>query len=74
MAEADSEPEVEVVSEPASPGKRDQGPVKKPATRPAIPAAMQINNWVGTATFDGTAEAAFSLSNGTDTYAASLIP
>ncbi len=38
------------------------------------PAAMQINNWVGTATFDGTAEAAFSLSNGTDTYAASLIP
>ena len=39
-AMAEAEPEVEVVSEPASPGKRDQGPVKKPATRPAIPAQV----------------------------------
>ena len=39
-AKAEAEPEVEVVSEPASPGKRDQGPVKKPAIRPAIPAQV----------------------------------
>ena len=46
MAEADSEPEVEVVSEPASPGKRAQGPVKKPASRPAIPAAIRHTVWL----------------------------
>jgi len=38
----------------------------------ANPAAIQVNNWNGNGTFDGTTKAALSLSNGTETFEGQL--
>ncbi len=46
MAEVETETDAEVVSEPASPGNGGQSPYKKPATRPAIPAAIRHTVWL----------------------------
>ena len=38
------------------------------------PAPVQVNNWTGTAIFDGTAKASLALTNGTDHYEGTLTP
>ncbi len=40
----------------------------------ANPASVQVNNWTGTAIFDGTAQANLTLSNGTESFEGTLAP